>query len=84
VSRHRRDADERQWLSDAQVIKTKCPGWYVMYGAHSRMFWAFGAPDGVPISARSASELLGRMRAAERSRSDPYYEQGPPARHHPR
>jgi hypothetical protein len=75
------DAYERQRLSDAQAIEAKCPGWVVLYGWHSRLFWAFGAPDGQPIGAPSASEVLGRMPAAERSRSGPYYEQGPAARY---
>jgi hypothetical protein len=41
------------------VIESKCPGWAVLFGAHSRLFWAFGSPDGRPIPAQSASELLG-------------------------
>jgi hypothetical protein len=45
-------------LSEAQVIGTKCSAWFVMYGLYTRLFWAFGSPDGKPIGARSASELL--------------------------
>ncbi len=71
---------EHQHRNEAQVIEAKCPGWVVLYGVYSRMFWAFGAPDGRPITARSASELLGRMRAAERSEIGPYYETRPAAR----
>jgi hypothetical protein len=74
VSGYQPDAYDHQRFNEAQVIGAKCPGWYVTYGAYSRWFWAFGAPDGRPIGAQSASELLGRMRAAERSRSEPYYE----------
>jgi hypothetical protein len=70
------DADHRQWQAQARVIETKHPGWAVLFGAHSRLFWAFGAPDGRPIAARSASELLGRMRAADRSRLTPPYRDG--------
>ena len=81
MSGYRPDAYERQRFSEAQVIGAKCPAWFIMYGAYTRLFWAFGSPDGRPIGARSASELLGQMRAAERSRSEPYYEQGPPARY---
>jgi hypothetical protein len=81
VTRYQPDAYDRQRISDAQVIAAKCPGWLVMYGAYTRLFWAFGSPDGRPIGARSASELLGRMRASERARSGPYYEEGPAARH---
>jgi hypothetical protein len=80
VSGYRPDDYDRQRISDAQVIEAKCPGWFVMYGAYSRLFWAFGSPDGQPIGARSASELLGFMRAIERRGAGPYYEQEPPAR----
>jgi hypothetical protein len=75
------DAYERQRLSEAVFIEQRYPGWLVIYGCYSRLFWAFGSPDGQPISAATASELLGRMRAAERNRPGPYYEQRPPARH---
>jgi hypothetical protein len=54
----RPDAYERQRLSEAQMIESKCPGWAVIYGHYSRMFWAFGAPDGRPIEAPTASEVL--------------------------
>lgn len=74
------DAYERQRRSEAEIIEAKCPSWAVLYGPWSRVFWAFGAPDGVPITAASASELLGHMRAAERSQSAPYYEPNPPYR----
>jgi hypothetical protein len=75
------DAYERQRLSEAELVESKCPGWLVIYGCYSRLFWAFGSPDGQPIGARSASELLGLMRAAERAQSETYYEQRPPARY---
>jgi hypothetical protein len=78
VSGYQPDAYERQRLSEAQVIRSKCPGWFVMYGAYSRLFWAFGAPDGQPIGAPSAADLLGRMRVAERLQSGPRYEDRPP------
>jgi hypothetical protein len=80
VTRYQPDAYDRQRIGDAQVIAAKCPAWFVIYGAYSRMFWPFGSPDGKPISAQPASELLGQMRAAERSWPEPYYEQGPPVR----
>lgn len=72
-----------QWRSEARVIEAKYPGWVVLYGPYSRLFWAFGAPDGRPISARSAAELIGFMRATERLHSGPYYQQGPPYRQRP-
>jgi hypothetical protein len=81
VNGYQPDAYDRQRFSEARVIESKCPDWAVIYGPYSRLFWAFGAPDGQPIGARSASELLGLMRAAERSRSGPYYEEGPAARY---
>jgi len=64
------DAYRRQRQSEAEMIEARCPGWIAMYGRYSRLFWAFGAPDGVPVVAESASELLGRMRAAERASRD--------------
>jgi len=64
--------------AEAAIIESERPGWAVIYGVYSRLFWAFGAPDGKPIGARSASELLGAMRAAERSQAGPHYQQGPP------
>ncbi len=72
------DAYRRQRQGEAQVIEAKCPGWIAMYGVYTRLFWAFGAPYGVPIVAESASELLGRMRAAERAQAGTYYEERPP------
>jgi hypothetical protein len=72
---------QRQRADEARVIEARCPGWAVIYGPYSRMFWAFGAPDGRPITARTASELLGEMRAAERSQTVPHYENQPPYRH---
>jgi hypothetical protein len=62
------------------VIEAKCPGWTVLYGWYSRRFWGFGSPDGRPISAQSASDLLGLIRAAERTAPAPYYEERPPFR----
>lgn len=72
------DAYDRQRRGETQVIEARCPGWVVVYGWHSRAFWAFGAPDGKPVTARSASELLGRMRAAEREQAGSYQESRPP------
>lgn len=74
----RPDSYERQRRSEAEIIEAKCAGWAVMYGRYTRLFWAFGAPDGSPITAESASELLGRMRAAERLLSEAYYKNRPP------
>ncbi len=73
--------DQRR--SEAQLIEAKCARWVVLWGPHSRRFWAFGSPDGRPIQARSAAELIGFMRAAERLHAGPQYEQGPPYRNRP-
>ena len=72
---------ERQRPDEARLIEARCPGWAVIYGTYTRLFWAFGAPDGRPIAARTASELLGQIRAAERFPSGPHYEDRPPTRY---
>ena len=64
---------EPQRRQEADIIEAKCPGWIILYGPYTRLFWAYGAPDGQPIAARTASELLGFMRAADRARSWPPY-----------
>ena len=45
------DAYDRQWVSEAEIINAKCPGWFAVRLVH-RLFRAFGAPDGQPIGAR--------------------------------
>jgi hypothetical protein len=74
---------EQRRHGEAQVIEAKFPGWAVLYGPYTQLFWAFGSPDGVPITAPSASELLGLMRAAERFQSGPYCQTGSPVRRWP-
>jgi hypothetical protein len=71
---------DKQRRCEARVIEAKCPRWVVLWGVYTRRFWAFGSPDGRPIEARSAAELIGFMRAAERLHSGPYYQQGSPYR----
>lgn len=75
--------NDRQRRSEARMIEARYPRWVVLWGPHSRRFWAFGSPDGRPVEARSASELIGFMRAAERLNSGPDYQQGPPYRRRP-
>ena len=75
---------ELQRPGQARVIEARCPGWAVIYGPYTRLFWAFGAADGRPIAARTASVLLGLMRAAERSQAGPHYQDGPPYRYRAR
>ncbi len=46
------------------------PGWLVMWGAHSRQFWAypcFDAPPGTILHAPDPSELAGMMRRVQRA-----------------
>jgi hypothetical protein len=52
----------------AAAIQRDHPNWVIMYGAHSRMFYAFPlfrAPPGAIIAAPSPADLLTAMRAAE-------------------
>jgi len=44
------------------------PGWFVMWGCHSRMFWAFPLMDvasGTLLADPDPAVLVGEMRAAE-------------------
>ena len=44
------------------------PGWAVLWGTHTRLFWAFPrfhAPPGTVITAPGTAELTTRMRHAE-------------------
>jgi hypothetical protein len=75
--------NDRKRRSEARVIEAKFPRWAVLWGPYSRRFWAFGSPDGRPVEARSAAELIGFMRAAERLHAGPRYQQGPPYRRRP-
>ena len=61
---------ERQ--REVAIIEARAPGWVVLWGRHSRRFWAFGAADGVPVSAPTASEVLGAMLASDRAAYGPY------------
>lgn len=52
----------------AARIENSNPQWAVIWGTHSRMFWAFPrftAPRGTIITAPATAELLDRMRQAE-------------------
>jgi hypothetical protein len=52
----------------AAEIQNAHPQWLIMYGAHSRMFYAFPlfrAPPGAIIAAPSPAGLLVAMHAAE-------------------
>lgn len=44
------------------------PNWHVLWGVHSRLFWAFplfNAPSGTVISAATPDDLTAQMRQAE-------------------
>jgi hypothetical protein len=54
----------------AAAIQRDHPFWVIMYGAHSRMFYAFPlfrVPPGAIIAAPSPARLLTAMRAAEQA-----------------
>lgn len=61
----RYDAHERQIAAQLQRDN---PRWFIMWGCHSRRFWAFplfSAPPGTMIAARDAEKLLAMMHAPE-------------------
>jgi hypothetical protein len=62
---HRYDPAER---AAAAEIQTAHPNWVIMFGAHSRMFYAyplFPAPPGAMLAASSPPDLLADMHRAE-------------------
>lgn len=53
---------------DAAELSRQFPNWYVMWGVHSRVFWAFplfSARPGTLISAASPDELAAHMQHIE-------------------
>jgi hypothetical protein len=59
------DDQERQ---TATRIERENPRWLVMWGAYSRLYWAFprfNGPPGMIIAAPDPGELLARMRRIE-------------------
>jgi len=52
----------------AQRIERDHPGWLILWGYHSRLYWAFPrfqAPPGTIVAAPDAAELTTRMQHAE-------------------
>lgn len=53
---------------DAEGLSRQFPNWHVMWGVHSRRFWAFplfSALPGTLVSAGTPAELAARMQHAE-------------------
>jgi hypothetical protein len=60
-------ADQRQREAAGQLAR-RHPYWLVMYGPHSRRFWAypvFNVPAGTYVGAEDPAELESRMRVIE-------------------
>jgi hypothetical protein len=74
--------DPRQRTA-AAAIQNAHPNWLIMYGPHSRMFYAyplFPAPRGALLAATSLTDLLAAMHLAElTSGHAPRPRQPPPA-----
>jgi hypothetical protein len=69
-------ADDQQRQAAAEIERSR-PGWMVIWGCYSRLFWAFPrfhAPPGTIVSAPDQARLLAGLDDAE-SRARPY----PPA-----
>jgi hypothetical protein len=59
--------DERERHTAAQITRRN-PYWLVIWGRHSRLYWAFprfNAPPGTIIAAPDTAELLALMRHTE-------------------
>jgi hypothetical protein len=59
------DPDQRR---AAARIERDHPQWLILWGAHTRLFWAFPcfqAPPGTIIAAPDTTELTARMQHAE-------------------
>jgi hypothetical protein len=59
--------DDRERAA-ASEIERRHPGWMVIWGCYSRMFWAFPCfqvPQGTIVSARDPESLLADMRRVE-------------------
>lgn len=62
--------DDRNKRQQATRIERVFPHWIVMWGAYTRQFWAypcFSAPRGTIVHAASPDDLVGMMRAIQRS-----------------
>jgi hypothetical protein len=59
--------DQHHHRIAAQIQGTH-PGWLVMWGTHTRLYWAyprFGAPPGTVFAEPGTPELITRMHHAE-------------------
>jgi hypothetical protein len=71
-----RDRDQDAELRQRQIIerlRQRYPGWMIMYGTYSRMFWAYPLFTTLPgnyVGASDPGELDRRMREAEASLRD--------------
>ena len=67
------DQDQDAGLRRRQIIgqlRQRHPDWMIMYGAYSRMFWAYPLFTTLPgnyVGAADPGELDGRMSAVEAS-----------------
>jgi hypothetical protein len=76
--------DPAERAAAAAIERDHRPNWVVMWGAHSRLLWAFplfSAPPGTVLSAPVPAELVAAMRQAELAarRSPRQYRPSPPA-----
>lgn len=69
--RYAYDADQRR---TAGQLNQHYPQWYVMWGAHSRRYWAFplfSAQPGTLVSAETPAELTARMQHVQTTSTFP-------------
>jgi hypothetical protein len=72
--------DDQQQRYAAQVEHDH-PNWVVMWGYHSRLYWAFprfNAPRGTVVTAPSPAELTEAMRRSELAAAAPRFGSAPP------
>ena len=65
--------DPSQRLTAARIQQAN-PGWLLIWGTHSRRYFAFplfGAPRGTIVTASAPDRLLTRMRRAETAAAHP-------------
>lgn len=62
--------EKQQRRADCALVEQVFPSWLVLWGAHSREFFAFptfDAPAGTMASGSSPNDVARRMRAIERA-----------------
>jgi hypothetical protein len=50
--------DEQEQRAAARIDRDH-PRWLILWGAHTRLFWAFRAPRGASLHSRRSREELG-------------------------